>query len=244
MDQFCQDILSKTDANTDKIVINSVKLKTLNREVQKILTFMNDTIQQLCSQVCASMDKSIVKFTNPALARYMTIAREFIDACDNVALQKSTILKGKMLSQGQAYLDDFHNAFISRLKKRLKKDNWEAVPTIPTKYLKCAMQLIGSKEEVAEDKPAAFIQTNGIKFKLSTSCLCLMKFIYNYTQLLSRDYAFISSIDVHSRILQLMQVYNMDLRELVLMAKARDANSNIATITPKHLSKLLILNHC
>ncbi|KAG2381363.1 hypothetical protein C9374_006352 [Naegleria lovaniensis] len=269
VDKFCKEANEKTNVNTDKIVVNSVKLKNLNRETQKILLFMNDNIQQYCSTICSAIDNSIIKFPNATLSRYMTIGNSFIDSCDKLCNQKSSILKGKFQSHGQIYLDQFHTIYVQRLKKRLTRDSWESVPSIPEKYQKAALQLLGTAtaatvstftssqttptknsspvpsllrsdsspnlaQTPTEDK-SSYIVANGIKFKLSTSSLCLLKFISKYCTLLSKEYVFISAVDLHGRILKLMQVYNLELRELVLMAKAREINNAITTITPKHL---------
>nr|CAG4709691.1 unnamed protein product [Naegleria fowleri] len=268
VDKFCKETNEKSDVNTDKIVVNSVKLKNLNRETQKILLFMNENIQQYCVTICSAVDNTIIKFPNAILSRYMTIGNSFIESCDKLCNQKSSILKGKFQSHGQIYLDQFHNIYVQRLKKRLARDNWEPVPSIPEKYQKAAIQLLGTTtfdtfstssqtttppkisspvssmlrsdsspslaQTHAEDK-TSYILANGIKFKLSTSSLCLLKFIAKYCTLLSKEYVFISAVDLHGRILKLMQVYNLELRELVLMAKAREINNSITTITPKHL---------
>ncbi|EFC41261.1 hypothetical protein NAEGRDRAFT_80786 [Naegleria gruberi] len=255
VDQFCKEENEKADSSTDKIIINTVKLKNLGREVAKIQSFMHESTQQQLSNFCSGIDKVISKFSPTLFSTYMATGSKFITKSDSMVYKKCTILKGKLQHHGQVFLDDFHTTYVQRLKKRLARDTWEAVPSIPEKYQKCAFLLTGEAQamslpppttvpasttsqknaKTAEEDKSSYILANGIKFKLSTSALCLLKFIYQYSQLLSNDFSFISAIDLHGRILQLLQVYNSELKELVLMAKAREVNSAITSITPKHL---------
>lgn len=89
------------------------------------------------------------------------------------------------------------------------------------------------QKELLADK---YLNVGGEKFPVAGCVLVMIQIIKDYVDMFSpRYHQFIHPLDLASRVLQLLSLFNADTRDLVLGARAIGGKSGLKTISVKHL---------
>ncbi len=218
----------------------------LIQEMEKCKDSVFEFVGIQCSQYITPRESEMLKLSKEEVMECIQQLYSYLQKCEKLSGKKLDILRGTINSQGQIFLEGFHKTQVNKLVLLLRQEtwNWEGTP-VPQEFQETVKQITQQttlKEPTEET--LKYLNVQDELFASSSSLLILMQILLQYIELLGQYSSFINGLDLSGRIVQLLTVYNNEIKELVLGAKAINGPSGLKTITAKHLSFVNCIIRC